>query len=362
MARLFCRSFSKHAIPQLAVLGVVLAALSACSSTGGMKQSAAPAVVGREKALAFPPPGAAGIISVIERKYANAVAQDIILETATSMPGENYLKVQFFGPAASDFAGAERLSRAGFNPALIARDLRSEFPGIRMAMAGTYQQNGYGPFAYAYGVDERRGESCLYAWQQISSSEHARNGINDLGMIRTRLRLCEPDSSLASLLSVMHHYTLSGGFADPRWNPYGPPPEPDPRIGQVGKPIYSLPTTVEVAAPRATPVAAPRRAPRVEAARAEIAAPARSARSPMREALMPSSSVMTPSAVSPTVMIPAPRLPQPADAAAEARTVGIPSSGPALPAATTAGAPANPAPPAIPPAPCAATGAGCGGF
>ncbi|MFP5078547.1 cellulose biosynthesis protein BcsN [Rhizobium sp. YIM 134829] len=320
--------------------------------------SGAPTEVPLEQAMAFPPPGGPGIVSVVERKYSNAIEQEILLETATVTPGENYLKVQFYGPSEPGLAGADRLSRAGFNTGKIARDLRSMFPSMPMAITATYQQNGYGPFGYAYGVDTQRGESCLYAWQEISSSDHARNGIKDLGMIRTRLRLCEPDSSLAALLSVMYHYTLNGGFDAQNWNPYGPPPEPDARIGAAGKPIYSLPGEELVVTPRAVPTAAPRPRVRATAARVEVEAPAPAVtRRPAVEALVPRSPAATP-----TVLIPTPSLPRPADAAAEARTVGIPSdrTGPAPSKAPTS-APVIPAPPSIPSAPCTAKEA-CTGF
>ncbi|OLP52908.1 hypothetical protein BJF92_17810 [Rhizobium rhizosphaerae] len=318
-----------------AMIAMVLLCLPACGTPGGLKMNAMPAEVPVEKAMAFPPPGGPAIVSVVERNYSNAVAQDILLETNTRTPGENYIKVQFYGPGASAFERADRLSLSGFTTDTMARDIRAQFPTMRMRMASTYQQNGYGAFGYAYGSSG--GESCLYAWQQITSSEHGRNGVNDLGMIRTRLRLCDR-GSIESLLAVMYHYTLSGGFEHPQWNPYGPAPKPDPRIGMVGKPIYSLPPAgarTRAAAPRPATALAARAQPSLENAAAI----------PQLPSAATGSAAFAPSAQTPAVFIPAPNLPAPADVNAEARTVGIPRAT-AMPAA--AAAPAIPAAPVIP--------------
>ena len=320
------------------MIAMVLLSLPACGTPGGLKMNAMPVQVPVEKAMAFPPPGGPAIVSVVERNYSNAVAQDILLETNTRTPGENYIKVQFYGPAASAFDRADRLSLSGFTTDAMARDIRAQFPTVRMHMASTYQQNA---FAYAYGTNAATAESCIYAWQQITSSEHGRNGVNDLGMIRTRLRLCD-HGSIESLLAIMYHYTLSGGFEHPQWNPYGPLPTPDPRIGMVGKPIYSLPpgdAAAQAGSPQPAKLVAVRRAPHVErAAASEI---------PQAPSAPAGGLVAAPAIQAPAVLIPTPNLPAPADSEAEARTVGIPRAA-AVQKTAAPTAPAISAAPVIP--------------
>jgi hypothetical protein len=212
--------------------------LASCSQTGGLKLSAAPTEVPVEKALAFPPPGGLGIVSVIERNYSNAVQQDIAITTDARSPGQNYIKVRYFGPSSTPFAGSSRLSMLPLSTGDAVRIMRREFPGIRMSLSPSYVQNNYGAFSYAYGTDSGQGDSCLFGWQQIRAPDSYVRTFRYLGMIQTQVRICQTGASRESLLAMMYNYTLTGAFDSVGWNPYGTVPELDPSIGQLGKPIY----------------------------------------------------------------------------------------------------------------------------
>ncbi|KQS75546.1 hypothetical protein ASG25_19440 [Rhizobium sp. Leaf384] len=221
------------------LLALSAAAMSGCTQTGGLKQSSAPTEIAAEKALAFPPPGGPAIVSVIERNFSNAVQQDIILATDARGRGQNYIQVRYFGPTATAFDGASRLPTRIMTTAQAVGEMRSEFPTIRMSISPSFVQNNYGAFAYAYGTNESSGDACLYGWQQIKASDNLVRTFRYLGMIQTRVRICQTGASRDALLSMMYHYTLTGAFDSVAWNPYGNVPPLDPAVGQLGRPIYA---------------------------------------------------------------------------------------------------------------------------
>lgn len=194
------------------------------------------------EALVFPPAGGPEIVTVIGRTYSNAAEQKVILRSAATTPGQNYFKAEFFGPQKSEDTGGDALPFGGFRTATVAREIRSEFPGLNIAMSAAYLQNSYGAFSYATGRG-RGTDTCLYGWQDIRSPESMRQDFRNLGRIKIRLRLCEPDASVERLLNVMYNYTITGSYASSSWNPYGTPQRVDPNLGRPGHPVYPLRST-----------------------------------------------------------------------------------------------------------------------
>ncbi|MBB6220665.1 cellulose biosynthesis protein BcsN [Rhizobium leguminosarum] len=217
-------------------LVAVAGTMAGCTSTGGVHQPSGPETVAPEKALVLPPPGGPSIVSVVERKRGNGVEQTVSLFTSSSVPGQNFLKVQFFGasganPGTGD-AGFSMINESG-----IAREVARSAPGVPMATSATFLQNSYGPFGYASGRS-RGGDTCIYAWQQIRSSVNANTQARNFGMIQLRLRLCDANASERQLLGIVYGYTISGTFDGVIWNPYGNPPPADAALGRTGAPIY----------------------------------------------------------------------------------------------------------------------------
>ncbi len=237
-------------------------ALAACSQTDSrLERSSLANDVEAQQAIILPPPGGPAIVGVVERRYANAIQQEIALGTNSSVPGQNLLRVQMFGPVGAE-GGDTRLPDTPLSEAGIGREMRRALPGIAMQRSPLYTQNSYGPFGYALG---RRGarDLCLYAWQRITGSKSGAPFAN-MGTVQIRLRLCRAGASEQSLLAVMYGYTVNTSFSTSAWNPYGRPPPADSRLGNTGQPIhpngpFGFEPTLEVLP--AQPARAPRRAP-----------------------------------------------------------------------------------------------------
>lgn len=217
-------------------------------------------------AFALPPPGGPAVLDVSERRYANAIDQYVALATRSVVTGQNFIKVQLFGPMGRD-AGMTRLPNPPLSEAQMEREMRTAAPGVAMVRSPLYVQNSYGPFGYAFG--RRGGDLCLFAWQRVANTA-AHPGYN-AGSIQLRLRLCETGATEQSLLSVMYGLTINAAMAGANWNPYGRPAPADPRLGQPGQPIFPAgPDGIETVL--GTPPA-PRRPRAQPPARPDIPAP-----------------------------------------------------------------------------------------
>ncbi|MDO3432201.1 cellulose biosynthesis protein BcsN [Rhizobium sp. CBN3] len=262
-------------ISLLAVAGL----MAGCTSTGGVRQPSGPETVAPEKALVLPPPGGPSIVNVVERKRGNGVEQTISLFTSSSVPGQNFLKAEFFGASGAN-PGMGNASFSMINESGIAREVARSAPGVPMATSATFLQNAYGPFGYASGRS-RVGDTCIYAWQQIRSSAAANTQARNFGMIQLRLRLCDARATERQLLGIVYGYTITGTFDGPTWNPYGNPPPASAALGRTGEPIYPdesgyraspmpigyEPAPAVVRLPRTAPVrSAPRQQPAQDAA------------------------------------------------------------------------------------------------
>lgn len=218
---------------------VPVLALGGCSHPPPLGDTSGTSLVSAERAYAFPAPGGPSITGVIERRFANATQQDITLATSAGAPGQNLLRIQMFGPVDSSRAGQGRL-REGYLPiGDVGFEMRQALPGIRMQRSPFYVQNKYGPFGYAVGRSAS-GDTCLFAWQRISSTGVTQTWIGNKGSVQVRLRLCDQRASEQRLLKVMYDYTITSFFKTRNWNPYGEPPSPDASLGRPGHPIYPL--------------------------------------------------------------------------------------------------------------------------
>jgi hypothetical protein len=261
---------------RLMVLAGLAGLVAGCTSTGNVRQPTAAETIPSEKALVLPPPGGPSIVSVVEQKRGNGVDQSISLFTSSSVPGQNFLKVQFLGASGAN-PGTGNASYRMVNESGISREMAASLPGVRMARSTTFLQNSYGPFGYASGRSHA-GDTCIYGWQQIRSSRSDQTQARNFGMIQLRLRLCDARATERQLLGVMYGYTVIGTFNGEIWNPYGMPQGGDPTLGRTGNPIYPdeggyrnspMPIGYE---PAAVPAATTRR-PVIRRAAAPAAAP-----------------------------------------------------------------------------------------
>ncbi|WP_162408739.1 cellulose biosynthesis protein BcsN [Acuticoccus sediminis] len=219
-----------------AIVVLAAAVVGGCSYNpqGGVVRSASLSnQIDLSEAFITPPPGGPEIIAVLENRYRNGLAQDILLENDTGIPGQNVIIVRAYGPMGAE-AGIETLKTDIIDLHDIRNELRQQFPGIAMEMSGLYVQNRYGPFSYATGRS-RNGANCVYAWQRIATE--ARVFSAQRGAITWRLRVCDKQTDMRTLVFLAYGMTVNGYFLSQRWNPFGDPPEPDPRIGKAGETI-----------------------------------------------------------------------------------------------------------------------------
>lgn len=292
----------------LAIAGVLLAG---CSRGLPLRSDELTRMVPADQAFAVPEVGGPAVTAVLEKRYANATEQDVLLATSAATSGQNMLRVQIFGPVETALANRDTL-RAGYLPAKnVNAEMHELIPGVRMQTSGYYVQNKYGPFGYAVGRT-KSGDTCLYAWQRIASTGFTQTWIGNKGSIQVRLRLCDQNASEQRLLQSMYGYTINASFKSKNWNPYGEPLPPDETLGRPGAPTY------------------PVSASRFETVNEPIAAPAPKRRSPTRrQAANPPvpATAQRPAPVGPVVP------PPPADGVASssksgARTMQAPASTP----------------------------------
>jgi Cellulose biosynthesis protein BcsN len=217
-------------------MAVLAALMAGCQSTGNVRHPNIPETVPAENALALPPPGGPSIVSVVEHKRGNGTEQLISLYTSSSVPGQNFLKVQFLGASGAN-PGTGNASYQMISENGIIREAFAAVPGVQMTRSTTYLQNSYGPFGYASG-ESGAGDTCIYGWQQIRSSRSAHTQARNFGMIQVRLRLCDARATERQLLGIMYGYTITGTLDGEIWNPFGDPQRVDTTLGRPGNPTY----------------------------------------------------------------------------------------------------------------------------
>lgn len=220
------------------VLGLFgLSLLAACASGEAPQILASTRTVDSSHAYALPPPGGPSIVSVIERPYNNAVQQEILLATSARTPGQNVLRVQFFGPVKPNLSAGDTLRDRQLGVTDISRELRGTLPGIAMRRSDNYVQNRYGPFGFASGQSQS-GDTCIFAWQRIRPAESQTRWLTGRGTIQIRLRLCDSHLNEEQLLAFMYGFSINAAFNNYSWNPYGEPAGPASDLGRPGPDIY----------------------------------------------------------------------------------------------------------------------------
>ena len=187
------------------------------------------------------PPGGPAIVSVLEKRYKDAIVRQTILATDSHVSGQNFLTVTLYGPVGYRTVNDNALGQDSIAPDQIAREFGWYLAGVPMARSSVYAQNKYGAFGFATGTGAG-GDRCLYAWQHIG--RHQDQVIPIVGSIGIRLRLCDAHATEQSLLSVMYDFTIVGYLPSPLWNPYGKPPEVSKDLGGLSAPLEpTLPQT-----------------------------------------------------------------------------------------------------------------------
>jgi hypothetical protein len=226
-----------HASRALGISAILVAAgLSGCAGQP-VQMGSTVKNVPVEQALVMPPPSGPGIVSVVERRYDNAVDQDIHLYTSAITPGQNMLKVQLFGTTAPYRMASNTLTSTPVTESGVISEMRKVLPGVRMSRSRLYVQNSYGPFGYAFGQGQGS-DLCMYGWQQVRSPSGTMSPFANYGSIQIRLRVCEAGATEQKLLALMYNFTIVGAVDAGGWNPYGEVNPVAPTLGGIGAPTY----------------------------------------------------------------------------------------------------------------------------
>jgi hypothetical protein len=244
--RLFVeRRFPNHPVrfTCAALVGLAALALTGCGGKPILPESFVKTVPA-EEAMVMPPPAGPAIVSVVERRFDNAISQDIHLANSASTPGQNMIKVQLLGTERTFSQSSNNLGSSMVSYSRVAAEMRQVLPGVRMSRSLSYVQNNYGPFGYAFGRG-RGSDLCLYAWQQIRSRAATTSPFANYGSIQIRLRVCEAGSTEARLLGIMYNFTITAAVDALGWNPYGAARPLNPDLGGSSAPIYPRATASE---------------------------------------------------------------------------------------------------------------------
>ncbi|MGV3553581.1 cellulose biosynthesis protein BcsN [Rhizobium sp.] len=228
------------------LLPIVMGGLSACTATKSAATFSAPRTIDASQAMIMPAPGGPSVISLIEERFADGVEQKVILGTDATNSGQNYLSIRLYGPMERETQGTSRLGYASVTAVAMTNEAIRAVPGVPMKASSLFLRNTYGPFGYAFGQTSG-GDSCIFGWQQLRSSNNERQNFRNAGAIQIRLRLCENGASEKQLLTVMYSFTVTGSFASDQWNPFGKPKDVSSTLGAGGDPIY--PEDSELAQP-----------------------------------------------------------------------------------------------------------------
>ncbi|MCX8997923.1 cellulose biosynthesis protein BcsN [Rhizobiaceae bacterium BDR2-2] len=229
--------------------------LSACAGQP-VRIAGETGLVEADQAMLMPAPGAFAITGVAQKRFNNALQQEIFLSTDSRVPGQNVVQVRLFGTKSPTRYGDDTLAFTSLTESRINSELRGTLPGIAMVPSPFVTQNDYGPFGYAVGRPAAD-ELCLYAWQQLRSPD-GQSAIGT-GAIQIRVRLCDRGATEEKLLAFMYGFTITAAVDAPGWNPYGTPAPVRQRLGKSGDPTYPRDMATVLPAPPPAPAAAPAR-------------------------------------------------------------------------------------------------------
>jgi hypothetical protein len=223
--------FFRHCALALAVLG-----LAGCVTQGPrtmtVKQELAPT-----DSFARMWPGGPATVSVIEKRYRDAIVRETILATNSRVSGQNFIMVTLYGQSDYVTVNDNALGQGSIQPGQIAREFQWYLLGVPMRTSNLYAQNKYGPFGFAIGT-ARSGDRCIYGWQHLSRSRFLENGA-----IGIRLRICDRTATEQELLAMMYRFDIVGYLRSRFWNPYGNPPAVSSSLGEMSSPVVPQLTT-----------------------------------------------------------------------------------------------------------------------
>lgn len=156
----------------LAAMAALLAGCTATSGSGPVAYYGVPPAgpagqlarpVSTGQALVRLPASAGTVLTVVERRSGEVVAQEITLKADASALGENMVRVAIGRLNDGDPVLAPKVAPARASD--IELEMAEAFPRVTMRIAETVSRNAYGPFGYATGTYGRH--TCLYAWQFI---------------------------------------------------------------------------------------------------------------------------------------------------------------------------------------------------
>ena len=147
------------------------------------------------------------IIAVREKRYANGIEQNMILESEAAADGENRIEVRVTQPGKSDDRiKNEYLQVRNTRQEQIRSDMKEFVWGIPMEIVASVEANAYGTYGYALGRS-KLGYNCLLGWQNVKGVMKERRLLGFTTTSHTemsvRLRICRSDLSADQLVSII---------------------------------------------------------------------------------------------------------------------------------------------------------------
>ena len=185
------------------------------NSLAGVLAVAVPA----SSAAAFLPASAGRIIQVAERRFADGLSQEIILDGSRSAKGENRIEVAMRFQPQGETQTDNHVPLSKPSETAIASEIETRFPDVRMETVNVLLQNHYGPYGLAAGR-RGNGERCIYAWQWIDDINNP-SGPATPGLASAlvappqpaslRVRLCRSGVSADQLAGLVNELVVGGG-------------------------------------------------------------------------------------------------------------------------------------------------------
>lgn len=239
------RGWSRSGAARRCALALVALGLAGCVTGAPPRVITEKYEITPAESFARLPAGGPAIVTVLEKRYRDAIVRETILATNSRVSGQNFLTVTLYGPVGYVTVDDNALGKDSIHPSQIAREFQWYLLGVPMKTSLIYTQNKYGPFGFATGV-ARSGDRCFYAWQHIERPQFVKSGA-----VGVRLRLCDTKATEQELLSVMYNFDIVGYLPSPLWNPYGRPPRVADSVGAISAPVMpQLPVTTVEAPPR----------------------------------------------------------------------------------------------------------------
>ncbi|MCX5496910.1 cellulose biosynthesis protein BcsN [Kaistia dalseonensis] len=240
-------------LSRLSLLACMAASIALAGCAGRRSDIQTGSIAARvepDRAMVDMPPGGPAVIGVVERRYTNSTAQEIVLANRSHTAGQNVLTITMFGPVLQTTGPYKEMPNQPLAALNIGQEMKWALWGIPMSVSPYYAQNKYGSFGFATG-HTKTGDTCLFAWQRIRAPDLDPTLISHQGTISIRLRLCETGATESALLDVMNGFTINSYFLTPGWNPFGEAPPPPPNVGVTGASVIPPPSVVSTAVPKA---------------------------------------------------------------------------------------------------------------